>query len=75
MIRQVQVYGPALAVGSDSNGEAQHTGIGRRLIRRAHEIARSEGYRRLAVIAATGTRDYYSRWGFELDELYMALNL
>jgi elongator complex protein 3 len=75
MIRQVQVYGPALAVGSDSDGEAQHTGIGRRLIQRAQEIARSEGYRRLTVIAATGTRDYYSRWGFELDELYMALNL
>jgi elongator complex protein 3 len=75
MIRQVHVYGPALTVGSDSSGEAQHAGIGRRLVYGARQIARTEGYRRLAVIAATGTRDYYSRWGFELDEHYMALNL
>jgi elongator complex protein 3 len=75
MIRQVHVYGPALTVGSDSSGEAQHAGIGRRLVYRAQQIARTQGYQRLAVIAATGTRDYYSRWGFELGELYMTLNL
>jgi len=75
MIRQVHVYGPALSVGSDSNGEAQHAGIGRRLIERACQISRVHGYRRLAVIAATGTREYYSRCGFELGELYMTMDL
>jgi elongator complex protein 3 len=75
MIREVHTFGPALAVGSASDGEAQHAGIGRRLIERAGQIARAGGYRRLAVIAATGTRDYYRRWGFKLGELYMAQNL
>jgi elongator complex protein 3 len=75
MIRQVHVYGPALAVGSNSSGEAQHIGIGQRLIERACQIARSDGHRRLGVIAAIGTREYYRRWGFELGELYMAMNL
>ena len=75
MIRQIHVYGPALSVGADSVGEAQHSGIGQRLITRACTIARGHGYRRLAVIAATGTRDYYRRWGFELGQLYMTMSL
>ena len=75
MIRQIHVYGPALSVGADSAGEAQHSGIGQHLIARACAIARGHGYRRLAVIAATGTRDYYRRWGFELGQLYMTMRL
>jgi elongator complex protein 3 len=75
MIRQVHVYGPALTVGADSSGAAQHVGIGRELIERAVDIARSNAYRRLAVIAAIGTRDYYRRSGFDLNELYMTRSL
>jgi elongator complex protein 3 len=75
MIREVHVYGPALAVGIDSDGEAQHLGVGRRLIARAGHIARQSGFRRLAVIAATGTRNYYRGQGFVLGELYMSKNL
>jgi elongator complex protein 3 len=71
MIREVHVYGPALALGTDSEGDAQHAGIGQRLIEMALSIARSVGYRRIAVIAATGTRDYYRRWGFSLGRFYM----
>jgi elongator complex protein 3 len=75
MIRQVHVYGPALAVGSSSSGDPQHTGIGHHLVDRACWLSRLAGHRRLAVIAATGTRDYYGRLGFELGELYMARTL
>ncbi len=71
MIREVHVYGPALAVGTPGEGEAQHRGLGRRLIEKAAEIARGEGFRELAVIAAVGTRPYYRKWGFELHDLYM----
>lgn len=75
MIREVHVYGPALRIGADSHGEAQHIGLGRRLIARARDIACAEGYRQLAVIASVGTRDYYRKLGFELGELYMVQEL
>ncbi len=75
MIREIHVYGPALSPGSASHGDAQHSGIGSRLIKRAQNIACSSGYRRLAVIAATGTRNYYRRRGFQLGELYMAKDI
>ena len=70
-IREVHVYGPALEIGVESEGQAQHAGLGTRFIERAEEIARQAGFNRLAVIAATGTRDYYRARGFELGELYM----
>jgi elongator complex protein 3 len=75
MMREVHVYGPALAPGAASRGDAQHTGIGSRLIERAQSIARAGGYRQLAVIAATGTRNYYRRRGFRLGELYMTKDI
>ena len=72
VIREVHVYGPALEIGEVSHGEAQHTGLGTRLIEQATEIARAAGYQRIAVISAIGTREYYRKLGFELGELYMA---
>ncbi len=75
MIREVHVYGPALNLGDDSRGEAQHIGLGARLVERAKQLARAASYRRIAVISAIGTREYYARLGFELDGLYMTCAL
>ena len=71
VIREVHVNGPALEIGETSRGEAQHAGLGARLIDQAMQNARNAGYRRIAVISAIGTREYYRKHGFELGELYM----
>lgn len=71
MIREVHVYGPALEIGAESAGEAQHLGLGRRLIAEAKARAAAAGFERLAVISAIGTRRYYERLGFGRGELYM----
>ncbi len=71
MIREVHIYGPALGIGSESVGEAQHLGLGRRLIAEAQEHARAAGFNRLAVISAIGTRRYYEALGFARGQLYM----
>jgi elongator complex protein 3 len=71
MIREVHVYGPAVPIGEESQGEAQHIGLGSRLIETARSMAGAAGYERLAVISAIGTRAYYARHGFEVDGLYM----
>ena len=56
--------------GRGQAGAAQHAGLGTRLLQQADEIARAAGYRRLAVIAAVGTRGYYASRGFTAGELY-----
>ncbi len=73
MIRELHVYGPALSIGDESGGEAQHIGLGQRLLDQAIELTRAAGLNRLAVISAIGTRDYYRKHGFELagGGLYM----
>ncbi|HSM55735.1 MAG TPA: tRNA uridine(34) 5-carboxymethylaminomethyl modification radical SAM/GNAT enzyme Elp3 [Candidatus Sulfomarinibacteraceae bacterium] len=75
MIREVHVYGPAVPIGEDSQGEAQHIGLGEQLIERAKTMSREAGYGRIAVISAIGTRGYYARHNFELDDLYMTAPL
>lgn len=75
VIREVHVYGPVVRLGEAAEGEAQHLGLGARLIAEAERRARAAGYPRLAVIAALGTRAYYRRHGFELGETYMLKSL
>ena len=64
MIREVHVYGPALDLGEESQGEAQHMGLGSELIEKAKEISHAASYGRIAVISAIGTQQYYARHGF-----------
>ncbi len=75
MIREVHVYGPVMKLGLESDGEAQHMGIGSRLINEAKEMARAAGYAKLAVISAIGTQEYYAKHKFHVDNLYMTTDL
>ena len=75
IIREVHVYGQSLALGTEQSGAAQHTGLGTRLLAEADKVARTKGYRRMAVIAAVGTRQYYLERGFERGDLYLLKRL
>lgn len=76
IIREVHVYGPVVEIGNiGSSGQAQHIGVGARLIREAEHRAREAGYDRLAVISAIGTREYYRKRGFERGKLYLIKSL
>jgi elongator complex protein 3 len=71
IIREVHVYGQSVPVGEEQSGAAQHIGLGTELLQRAELLAKQKGCQRLAVIAAIGTRAYYSSRGFVLSEHYM----
>jgi elongator complex protein 3 len=75
LIREVHVYGQSLPVGAEKKGAAQHAGLGTRLLEEAEAVARAQGFPRLAVISAVGTREYYLERGFERGELYLVKNL
>lgn len=75
LIREVHVYGQSLPVGAEQGGAAQHVGLGTRLLQEAERIALSRGFKRMAVIAAIGTRKYYLDRGFERGELYLVKTL
>ena len=71
LVRELHIYGQSLPLGESEQGAAQHAGLGAELMVQAESIARRQGYPRLAVIAALGTRGYYQRLGYELGESYM----
>jgi len=75
LIREVHIFGQSLAVGSEQSGAAQHIGLGTALLKKAEGIAYANGFARLAVIAAIGTRRYYENRGFKRGELYMVQDL
>ena len=74
MIREVHVYGKVAHLHAAGNG-AQHMGLGRHLIERACEMARQVGYKRINVISAIGTREYYRAQGFADNGLYQTREL
>jgi elongator complex protein 3 len=75
LIREVHVYGQSLAVGSETSGAAQHSGLGTKLLSEAEIIALAHGYNKIAVISAVGTRKYYLDRGYERGALYLTRRL
>ncbi len=75
LIREVHVYGQSLPVGAEKIGAAQHAGLGTNLLQEAERIAKENGFKKMAVISAIGTREYYLERGFERGELYLVKNI
>jgi elongator complex protein 3 len=75
IIREIHVYGQALAVGADRSGSAQHIGLGTKLIEIAAEKAKMAGYKHLSVISAIGTREYYRKRGFTYGSQYQIMDV
>lgn len=75
MIREIHVYGNLVTVGKKSDGKAQHLGLGTRLIKEAQRLSSGQRFKKLAVISAIGTKEYYRSRGFDDGELYQFLPL
>jgi elongator complex protein 3 len=71
IIREVHVYGKVLGLGKESEGESQHLGLGKNLIAEAEKISKENGFEKISVISAIGTREYYKKRGYKRNELYM----
>ena len=76
IIRELHIYGQALNLGAEGV-ESQHIGLGKKLMQKAEEIAKENGYNKLSVISGVGVREYYKKLGYNLDEegIYMVKEL
>ena len=80
LIRELHVYGQLVAARQCEGGEGekpQHKGVGKQLMERAELMARSKGFKKIAVIAGVGVRNYYRKLGYELsgEGQYLIKNL
>lgn len=90
MIRELHTYGKvqpckenqsyyknnSILLDETNDSKTQHKGFGKKLLARAEEIAISNGYNKIAVIAGVGVREYYRNNGYNIDSVsffYMKL--
>lgn len=81
LIREVHTYGKVIPCKENQKyyennnfmfsqteeEKPQHKGLGKQLIARAEEIALANGYKKIAVIAGVGVREYYRKLGYTED--------
>ena len=72
VIREVHVYGQVVGIGRSMDKKAQHTGVGKTLVKEAEEIAKRNGFDKISVISAIGTREYYKKLGYNKQKLYQS---
>jgi len=75
IIREVHTYGQQLAI-KKRGLSPQHRGLGKKLIKKAEEIVKRESdLKKIAVISAVGTRNYYRKLGFRKKGTYLMKRL
>ena len=82
LIRELHTYGkvvpckenqkfyfnsPILFGFTSQESKPQHKGLGKKLLIRAEQIALANGYKKIAVIAGVGVRDYYRTQGYTIN--------
>lgn len=72
-IRELHVYG--FLESNVTKGNAQHRGIGKKLMNAAERIAYQNGYNTISVISGVGVRNYYRSLGYQLKGTYMVKEL
>jgi elongator complex protein 3 len=76
IVRELHVYGSLVPVGKHFDEAWQHKGYGNILLARAERITREDyGIKKILVISALGTKQYYKRLGYEYDGVYMSKTL
>ena len=89
LVRELHVYGPMVevsetrSVSDKSSGDEprdggesydwQHKGYGKKLLRKAEEMAGDAGYEKVSVISGIGAREYYrQKLGYHQDGPYVS---
>jgi elongator complex protein 3 len=77
MVRELHIYGPTLNLGEKAKEEWQHKGLGKNLMKKAEEIAKEKGYKKIRVISGIGVREYYKKLGYAVDkeDIYVEKNI
>jgi len=73
IVRELHVYGPLVPVGKHLAKAWQHKGYGGVLLAEAERITREDyGLGKVLVISALGTKQYYMRFGYGYDGIYVS---
>jgi len=76
-VRELHVYGTIQKVGNHTKNTVQHYGFGRKLLKKAEQLARENNCDKIAIISGVGVRKYYEKHGYRktTDGKYMVKEL
>ena len=69
LIRELHVYGEAAQIGK--KGRIQHKGIGKALVEKAEDTAKTYYKNKMVVIAGIGAKEYFRKVGYKKEGPYM----
>jgi elongator complex protein 3 len=73
IVRELHVYGLLVPVGKHLTKAWQHKGYGNMLLAEAERISREEyDLEKILVTSALGTKQYYKRFGYQNDGVYVS---
>ena len=76
IVRELHVCGSLVPVGKHLSNAWQHRGYGRILLGEAERISQeNHDLKKILVISALGTKQYYKRLGYDYDGFYMSKRL
>ena len=76
IVRELHVYGPVVPIGEHDRNAWQHKGYGISLLREAERLSKEEyDVRKIVVLSALGTKEYYMRAGYRRDGPYVSKHL
>ncbi len=69
LLRELHTYGQVTPIKIKDGEHSQHRGLGKKLIKKAEQIARENNFKKIAVISGIGVREYYRNLGYkEINE-------
>ena len=79
IVRELHVLGQLVDIGRNNDftiTSSQHKGYGSRLLEKAEDIVKNEfAVNSISIISAIGTRQYYKKFGYELNGPYVSKEL
>jgi len=69
LIRELHVFGSAISIGK--KGNIQHSGYGRKILKKAEDISGKNRKNKIVVISGIGVRNYYRKLGYKKQGPYM----
>ncbi|MFC1691685.1 tRNA uridine(34) 5-carboxymethylaminomethyl modification radical SAM/GNAT enzyme Elp3 [Nanoarchaeota archaeon] len=75
IVRELHVFGEAQAIGGSKKDSVQHKGLGKKLLKKAEQIAKKNKKDKIVVISGVGAKEYYSHQGYKKDGNYMSKKL
>jgi len=75
LLRELHIYSTAVSIGKKSDDSFQHRGIGKKLLMKSEKIAKEKGKNKMVIISGIGVREYFRKFGYNLEGPYMVKNL